>query len=94
MLSSQPDPNIKHRHLSGNLKERIKTQHDDSMDELPMIGDQMTSPPSTFMRIGSSNRVSDRKLSYANRDMLNPLSETQINRIDSHEKRFFNQRLG
>ena len=59
-----------------------------------MIGDQMTSPPSTFMRIDSSNRVSDRKLSYANRDVLNPLSETQINRIDSHEKRFFNQRLG
>ena len=39
MLSSQPDPKINHRHLSGNLKERIKAHHDDSMDELPMIGD-------------------------------------------------------
>ena len=94
MLSSHQYLPIKQSSLSINMKELNKTNDSESAKELPQIVDQSANP-STFLRIDNNKKFGVKKFSLANREIINSdIDEDELNRVDSHDMRFFNQRLG
>lgn len=76
------------------MKERNKTNESESVKELPQIVDQSANP-STFLRIDNNKKFGVKKFSVASREIINSdTDEDELNRVDSHDMRFFNQRLG
>ena len=94
MLSSHQQLPFKQSSLSINMKEFNKTNDGESTEELPQIVDQSANP-SKFLRIDNNKKFGIKKFSLANREIINSdVDEDELNRVDSHDMRFFNQRLG